>query len=70
MMVGSGEERINKPIAGCDASDDDCVAGLLLLLAHMEATGAGSTAGIHYRNQILSLASRFAIRGQKQPNWK
>lgn len=42
MMVGSGEERINKPAAGCGALDYYCVASLLVQLARRQTcTGLG-----------------------------
>lgn len=73
MTVGSGEERINKPTAGCGASDSNCVAGLLVLLApRLTCAGLRPTGGTRYRvrNQNSSLASKFLIRneGQRQPN--
>lgn len=71
MTVGSGEERINKPTAGCGASDSNCVAGLLVLLApRLTCAGLQPTAGTRYRARNQNLVSKFLIRyeGQRQPN--
>lgn len=81
MMVGSGEERINKPTAGCDASDYYSAASLLLLLllaprltcvVLQHQMNDSSTGWIHYhaRDQDLSSASKLVAprEGHRQPN--